>query len=111
MKKRRLLIALILLAVLGVGLLIYLNIPRIVARNALAGVADDLLDRSELKPLVKMSKKGALSVSADIDTNAMYPPVNGELYIGEELDLSLDGKLYFGKGTLFLKHKKAIVLL
>lgn len=104
MKKRRLLIALILLAVLGVGLLIYLNTPRIVARNALAGVADDLLDRSELKPLVKMSKKGSLSVSADIDTNAMYPPVNGELYIGEELDLSLDGKLYFGKGTLFLKN-------
>lgn len=104
MKKKILPITLILLVALGVGAMIYLNLPKIAARNALAGMADDLLDRAELKPLVRASQKGSFSLSADIDTNAMYEPIYGDFYIGEELDLSFDGKLYFGKKSLFLKN-------
>ena len=100
MKKRILLIVAIALAVLTVGTVIYLNSPKVVARNALAGVADDLLDRAELKPLIKMSQKGSMSLSAEIDTATMY----GEGYLGEQIDASFGGTLYFGKKSLFLKN-------
>lgn len=104
MKKRIFLVVAILLAVLTVGAVIYLNTPRVVARNAMAGVADDLLDRSELKPLVKMGKKGSVSLSAEIDTAAMYGSVYGDGYIGRKLQAAFGGKLYFGKDSLFFKN-------
>ena len=104
MKKRIILVAVLLLAALSVGAVIYLNSPKVVARNALAGVAEDLLDRSELKPLVKMSQKGSLSFSAEIDTGAMYDNVSGDGYEVRRMDVSFGGKLYFGKKSLFLKN-------
>ena len=104
MKKRILLTVALLLAALSVGAVIYLNSPKVVARNALAGVADDLLSRDELKPLVKTSKKGSLSLSAEIDTGTMYGSVYGEQYIGRQIDASFGGTLYFGKRSLFFKN-------
>ena len=104
MKKRILLIVALALAALSVGLVIYLNSPRVVARNAMAGVADDLLSRAELKPLVKTSKKGSLELSATLDTGVMYGSVYGDSYIGEVIQAELGGKLYFGKDSLFFKN-------
>ena len=104
MKKRIRLIVTLALAALSVGLVIYLNSPRVVARNAMAGVADDLLSRAELKPLVKTSKKGSLELSATLDTGVMYGSVYGDSYIGEVIQAELGGKLYFGKDSLFFKN-------
>lgn len=104
MKKRIILIVALLLVALSVGAAIYLLGPKVTARNAIAGVAGDLLDRDEIKPLAQIFKKGSVSFSAEIDTQAMYTPIYGDLYIGEKLDLSLDGKLCFGKNSLFLQN-------
>lgn len=105
MKKKSILIVVLLLVALSVvGAVVYLNRPKVVARNALAGVAEDLLDRAELKPLVKMSQKGSVSLSAEIDTGTMYGSVYGDDYIGRDIDASFGGKLYFGKSSLFLKN-------
>ena len=109
MKKKIIVIAVILLILLGIGSLIYLNLPHVVARNALAGVMDDFLDRDELSPLVKMMKKGSLTFSAELDTEEMYGDLYGDRYIGRRYNASVGGTLYFGGDSLFLKNAYADV--
>lgn len=99
MKKRILLLsAIALLILIAASILIILNLPQNVAIRAVAGFADDLLEREEIEPIVEMLQEGSLELSVgDIKTNGSESAE----------DISISGKMYFSKDAFMLSDLDA----
>ena len=86
-KMKKILIVAIVAAVLlistVVGITVYANAPGVIVKNSISGVFDDLAERKEIAPILKMAEKGSLSLD-----------VNSE---ESDFDVKLGGKIYFGK--------------
>ncbi len=125
MKKRILLLsAIALLILIAASVLIILNLPQNVAVRAVAGFADDLLEREEIKPVVSMLREGSLDLSVgDIRTNGSQSPkkisVAGKMYFSEDsfmlsgLDVRynsfrMNGEAYLSAETVYLKENNIL---
>ena len=78
----------------GVGFAIYNNAPQNVAARAVGEAVEDLFEREEVKPVVKMLSGGSLEWSVGDITSE----TQGVLFSGD-----ISGKAYFAKNELMLK--------
>lgn len=90
-----LLSAVLLLGGATIGLAVYNNTPEVLARNAILGMFQDLIQRDEINPLYNMVTQGSLEVSMSEFQED-----------GEDLldNTALSGKLYFSKKALMLEN-------
>lgn len=87
-------VAVALAAIVGIG--IVKNQPETVALDSMVGVADDLLAREEVSPIVNMLKSGSLYLALSTAEDE-----NGESVIG---NLGAYGKVYFSEDAMALEN-------
>ena len=97
--KKKSIIVLLSIAVLVVatvvGLLIYNNHPKVVARNAIINVLLDFCKREEIEPVLKMLDGGSLELDADVKM----------AFLGS---LKASGKIYFADDEVMISNLKAM---
>lgn len=88
LQNKKLFITIIAVSVLVVstivGVSVYANSPKVIVRNSIGNAFDDLLERDEVEPIIKMLEKGSLELSVTSDMEDMKGELGGKIYFSDD---------------------------
>ena len=120
---KKLLIAIIVASVLIVGTIVgvsvYASSPKVIVRNSIGNAFDDLLDRDEVEPIVKMLQKGSLEINASSEIEDMKGELGGKIYFNNEAvyfenffvesdNIEISADAYFGPDSMYVTNEEIL---